>query len=109
MALPTVNLVGNAPITPSAMAAPAASETIPDAGADVWVYLDIGVTATTITVTRNGTLPSGDDLDDLVIGPLTSTRRWIRLGEAAFRDADGEAAVGFDNVTNVTGTIVRFG
>lgn len=96
-----------APVVPAAKAIPLSSEVIPLAGARaVLLDIDVGVTATTITVPRPGTMPYGGDArPTLSSGALTSSR-WMVLLTSEFADANGAVTVNFSQTTNVTGRVV---
>lgn len=94
--------------TPTAAAAPTTSETIASPGPGVWLRVSVGATATTVTVVRPGTWPSGAAIPDDTYS-LTDARRDIQIG-SEFRDpATGLATVTFSQVSDVTAEIVRFG
>ena len=108
MALVTVSPSGAAPITLLAAAAPTTSETITNPDHDTWLEINVGGTATTVTVVRPGTHEAGDAAADLTIGPLTSTNRLVRIGEEYTDTATGTATVTFSQVTAVTARLWRF-
>lgn len=107
MAIPVTTISGAAPVTPVALAAPVASETIANAGNDVLLYVEVGATATTITVVRPGLNAAGDPVADFVIGPLTSTTRFIPIGAEYVDSATGLATVQFSQVTGVLSRLLR--
>lgn len=105
MALATQTLA-NAVVTPTAFAAPTTSETVTSPGVGKFLWVKVGGTATTITVTRPGTLPAGDTNPAYTTGSVTSADRIIPItGE--FKDpATGNAAVTFSQVTGVTALLI---
>lgn len=101
MTIPMLAMTGDQPITPVAFAAPTASDTI-QCGDNVWLWAKIGATATTITLEDPGrSAPGRVPSVDLVIGPLTSVERVVRIPRR-FAKPDGNADVTFSQVTGVT-------
>jgi hypothetical protein len=107
MAINVVTLTGNAAITGLPAAAPTTSETIADVTQGTWLEVNVGGTATTITVLRPGNFSQGDAVSDWVIGPLTSTQRFLRIGPEFADPADGDADVTFSQVTAVTARVFK--
>lgn len=101
MALVEVNVASAAPVTQGALAAPTTSETITAPTWNTLLELEVGATATTITIPRPGTNAEGDTRAPLVIGPLTSTRRVIRIHSGYMDLATKNATVLFSQVVGV--------
>ena len=107
MAISITTIPGPTPVTPSALAAPTVSEQIVDPGNDVILYFEVGATPTTVTVVRPGTHSSGDNVADFVIGPLTSTTRFVRIGAEYADPVTGNATVLFSQVAAVLARLIR--
>jgi hypothetical protein len=103
MTIVRTGVIGAAPVTQAAAAAPTTSEVVTDVNWGTILEFDIGGTSTTITVVRPGNMAQGDAITDYVIGPVTSTRRALRLGP--FADSNGDATVQFSQVTAVTARV----
>lgn len=101
--------VGRAPVTPPAFAAPTVSESIPNPGPGVFLWVEVGATPTTITVNRYGKLPAGDEVPDLVFTALSNTKRLIPIGRDMRDPATGAALVAFSQVVGVTALLQRTG
>lgn len=98
--------IATAVVTPTAFAAPLATETVDNPGGGVFLWVKVGATATTVTVERPGSHPSGDVVDDLVLTGLTNTERVIPIG-VEFRDPSTCAAnVTFSQVVGVTALLL---
>lgn len=105
MALAT-QAVGRAVVTPTAFAAPTVSEKIAP-GPGVYLWVKIGATATTITLNRYGSFPSGTALPDEVLTALTSTERIIPITREYANPADSNLAlVEFSQIANVTALLL---
>jgi hypothetical protein len=99
MAHPTFTPGYDGTITPSA---PTTSESFLTPDDNSWLFVDVGVTATTITIVRPGNDAVGVAVTDKVIGPLTSVKRFIKIDRRYKDPTTGNATVQFSQVTNVT-------
>lgn len=102
----TATPVGFAPVNPVAKAVPLSTEVVSILGYRYALLdLDIGATATTVTITRPGQLAAGDNRATWSSGPLTSTRLLFLL-TPEYVDGNGNVTIVFSQVTGVTGRIV---
>jgi hypothetical protein len=110
MAQAITSIPSAVPVTPATAVAPGTTEVVADPSWGTIAEIIVGGTATTITIVRPGTFSGGDVVTDLVIGPLTSATRFVRLG-AEYADATatpvGACTVLFSQVTAVTWRIFR--
>jgi hypothetical protein len=88
------------------LAAPTTSELV-DASGPTLLMVAVGATATTITVVVPGTDQYGLTKPDVVIGPLTSVTRLIRLDASMADPATGLVTVQFSQVAGVTASLVK--
>lgn len=89
------------------LAVPTVSETIVGPSDRTMLLVVIGGTATTITITKPGTDDVGRANVNMVIGPLTSTTRLIKIGRQYKDPTTGNVTVAFSQVTAVTACVVR--
>lgn len=101
----SVDFAGTQPAT--SLAIPTTSETIVGPSDRTMLMVVIGSTATTITITKPGTDDVGRANVNMVVGPLTSTTRIIKIGRQYKDPTTGNVTVGFSQVTGVLACVVR--
>ena len=106
MALATQTLAaGGAMVTPTAFAAPTASEPFAYAPGQ-FLWIKNGATASTITIARTGTYPAGDNQTTFTTGAVTSGDRVIPISADMRSPTTGLVTVAFSSVTTVTALLI---
>lgn len=106
MALATQTLTAaGAVVTPTAFAAPTASEPFAY-GPGKFLWVKNGGTASIVTIARPGTYPAGDTNTTYTTGSITSVERVIPISADMRDPATGNVTVAFSSVVTVTTLLI---